>query len=154
MSETKKRILLVDDDEQILNILSSYLSSEGFMVDTARSGEEAISKLRKQFYNLAILDIRLPDMEGTELLTKLRKSEPRMMKIMLTGYPGFENSVESLNKGADAYLVKPVELEALLKVIEEKLDEQDYVLKMDQKKLVEYIESRSRELDQKTDSKP
>ena len=142
-----KRILVVDDDEKVVSTISSYLALKGYSVETARTGQEAITKSQTEFFNLAILDIRLPDMEGTQLLTELRHLEPRTMNIMLTGYPGFENSVESLNKGADAYIVKPVELDVLLKVIEDKLGEQTEALKMDQKKLVEYIKSRSRELD-------
>jgi len=145
-----KRILVVDDDEKVVSTISSYLVLKGYSVDTAKTGQEAITKCQKHFFNLAILDIRLPDMEGTQLLTQLRHLEPRMMNIMLTGYPGFENSVESLNKGADAYIVKPVELEVLLKVIADKLGEQTEALKMDQKKIVEYIKSRGRELDQQT----
>jgi len=143
-----KRILMVDDDEKVISTISNYLVLKGYGVDVAKTGQEAIAKSQSHFFNLAILDIRLPDMEGTQLLTRLRDLEPRMMNIMLTGYPGFENSVESLNKGADAYIVKPVELEGLLKVIEDKLVEQTEALKMGQKKLVEYIKSRSRELDQ------
>ena len=115
---------MVDDDDKVVSTISSYLVLKGYSVGTASTGQEAITKCREHFFNLAILDIRLPDMEGTQLLTQLRHSEPRMMNIMLTGYPGFENSVESLNKGADAYIVKPVELEVLLKVIADKLGEQ------------------------------
>ena len=143
-----KRILVVDDDEKVVSTISNYLILKGYGVEVAKTGQEAMAKCRSHFFNLAILDIRLPDMEGTQLLTQLRGLEPRMMNIMLTGYPGFENSVESLNKGADAYIVKPVELEGLLKVIEDKLVEQTEALKMDQKKIVEYIKSRSREIDQ------
>ncbi len=148
MTEAKKRILVVDDDEKVVKTISSYLSLKGYSVDTAGTGKEAIAKSKEHIYNLAVLDIRLPDMEGTDLLTELRRSEPKMMKIMLTGYPGYESSVESLNKGADAYLVKPVMLEELLKVVETKLKEQEDALAMDQKKLVEYIESRGREISQ------
>lgn len=64
---------------------------------------------------------RLPDMEGTELLTKMHRDTPKMMKIMITWYPPLENAVEAVNKGADAYIIKPVKLEEVLKVIEEKL---------------------------------
>lgn len=147
MSE-KKKILVVDDDQNVLETVSRFLSMNGYSVDTAQTGKEAIAKSRDHFYNLVVLDIRLPDMDGTELLTAMRDTEPKMVKIMFTGYPGYQNAVESLNKGADAYVTKPVELDELLKVIKEKLKEQDQALEMDQKKVVKYIESRDKQLNE------
>jgi DNA-binding NtrC family response regulator len=150
MAQTKKRILVVDDDEAVLKSIRDYLALKGYTVDTAKTGKEAIEKSNKGFFNLAILDIRLPDMEGTELLTKMHDTEPRMIKVMLTGYPSMENSIDSLNRKADAYLVKPVQLEKVLKLIEQKLGEQDKETKMDKEKLVRYIESRDKEFGEKT----
>jgi len=141
-----KTILIVDDDEKVLKTISKYLASKGYAVETATTGREALQKSGSQFFNLAILDIRLPDMEGTRLLTELCETEPKMKKIMLTGYPSMDNAVESLNKRADAYVIKPIEPKKLLTLIEEKLAEQEEELKMDRKKLVTYIESRDKEM--------
>jgi DNA-binding NtrC family response regulator len=96
-----------------------------------------------------ILDIKLPDMEGTELLNKMHKTEPKMVKIMLTGYPSMDNSIKSLNRGAHGYVVKPSQPEELLKLVKEKLEEQDRELKMDKEKLINYMESRDKELEKK-----
>jgi DNA-binding NtrC family response regulator len=148
MAQNKKRILLVDDDEAVLRSIGDYLVLKGYIVDTAKTGKEAIEKSKKGFFNLAILDIRLPDMDGTELLTKMRDTEPKMIKVMLTGYPNSENAIDSVNKGADAYLVKPVQLERVLKLIGQKLEEQDKESKMDRDKLVKYIQSRDKEFGQ------
>jgi DNA-binding NtrC family response regulator len=145
MTEKKKRILVVDDDEAVLRSIKDYLAMKGYEVDTAKTGGEAIEKSKKGFFNLAILDIRLPDMDGTELLTKIHDTEPKMIKIMLTGYPNSGNAIDSVNEGADAYLVKPAQLEKVLKVIEKKLADQDKETKMDEDKLVTYIESRDKE---------
>ncbi|MEM2989084.1 MAG: response regulator, partial [Candidatus Bathyarchaeia archaeon] len=98
------------------------------------------------FYNLALLDIKLPDMEGTDLLVKLHGSEPKMMKIMLTGFPSLENAVKALNLGADAYLMKPINPKELLKVIEEKLREQWEAEVMSEEKVREWIETRLKKL--------
>ena len=76
--------------------------------------KEAIEKSYENDYNLAIIDIKLPDGEGTSLLTTLHEISPKTLKIMLTGYPTLGNSVNSLNGGADAYLIKPVDVEKLL----------------------------------------
>jgi two-component system NtrC family response regulator len=105
-------------------------------------------KSEAHFYNLAILDIRLPDANGTDLLTKMRKNRPEMMKIMLTGYPDQANTMVSLNKGANAYLLKPVELDKLLKVVEKKMKEQEEAQKMDREKVAEFIVSWGREKDE------
>ncbi len=147
MNEQKRRILIVDDDQAILKSLGDYLSLKGYSVETAKTGKEAIEKSKNQFFNLAVLDIKLPDIEGTELLTRMHETEPRMIRIMLTGFPNMTNAVESLNKRADAYVVKPVEPEKLLKLVEQKLGEQQRELKMDKDKLIKYIESRDREFE-------
>jgi DNA-binding NtrC family response regulator len=144
----KKRILVVDDDEAILDSLKGYLVLKGYDVDTAKTAKEAMRKSEAHFYNLAILDIRLPDANGTDLLTKMRKNRPEMMKIMLTGYPDQANTMVSLNKGANAYLLKPVELDKLLKVVEKKMKEQEEAQKMDREKVTEFIVSWGREKDE------
>jgi DNA-binding NtrC family response regulator len=149
MNEHKRRILIVDDDQAILKSLGDYLSMKGYAVETAKTGKEAIERSKSQFFNLAVLDIKLPDIEGTELLNRMHETEPRMIKIMLTGFPSMTNAVESLNKRADAYLIKPVEPGKLLKLVEQKLAEQDGELKMDRNKLIKYMESRDKEFDNK-----
>jgi len=149
MTHNRKRILIVDDDKAVLESIGDYLAMKGYTVDTARTGTEAIEKSKKGFFNLAILDIRLPDMDGTELLTKMHVTEPKMIRVMLSGYPNSQNAIDSVNEGADAYLVKPVPLEKVLKLIEQKLAEQDKETKMDKAKLVSYIESRDKEFDEK-----
>jgi len=143
----KKSILIVDDDKAILKSLKAILQLEGYSVDTAETGSEAIEKSKARFYNLALLDIKLPDMEGTELLTKMQRTIPRMMKIMVTGHANLENAVKALNLGADAYIVKPVNPQKLLKVVEEKLEEQEEAEKMTQEKVTEWIKTHVRKLE-------
>ncbi|MEM3018015.1 MAG: response regulator [Candidatus Bathyarchaeia archaeon] len=142
----KKRILVVDDDPDILSSLKSILEFKGYMVDTAVNGREAIEKSKSEYYNLALLDIKLPDMEGTDLLTKMHRTTPKMMKVMLTGYPSLENAVKSLNLGADAYIMKPVKPEVLLKTIEEKLREQSEIESMSEEKVREWMETRLKKI--------
>jgi DNA-binding NtrC family response regulator len=118
------------------------LQSKGYDVDTAETGKETISKSKAKTYNLAILDIKLPDVEGTELLIDLGKITPSMMKIMVTGYASLDNAVDSINFGADAYLMKPVSPEKLLETVAEKLKEQEEVEKMTEDKVGEWIDGR------------
>ena len=142
----KKSILVVEDDKAILKGLKGILQSEDYGVDTAETGQEALQKFQKKFFNLALLDIKLPDVDGTELLKIMHKNQPEMMKIMVTGYPSLENAVIALNQGADAYIIKPVKPEKLLDLIEDKLDEQSQAERMTEEKVTEWIKTRARKI--------
>jgi DNA-binding NtrC family response regulator len=143
------RILIVDDDENILKTFSTALRDAGYEVNTAENGREAIEKTRATFYNLAIIDIRLPDMEGTELLTALKETTPKMVKIILTGYPTLENAIKATNNGVDAYLIKPVNADELLKLIKKHLDKQKQEKEYSQQRLAQFVETRVKELETK-----
>ena len=147
MTKDKPSILIVEDDTNIRETLSTILQQKGYATDTAKNGQEAIRKSKAKFFNLALLDIKLPDMEGTKLLTTMHKNLPKMMKIMITGYPSLENAVEALNIGADAYIIKPVKPEKLLALIEEKLEKQREAEKMTEERVTEWIETRVRKLE-------
>jgi DNA-binding NtrC family response regulator len=122
---TRKSILVVDDDPNICKVLAANLKAKGYVVKCANAGEKAIEMSKDEHFNLALIDIRLPDMEGTQLLSQLRGTIPKMMKIIITGYPSIDNAVEALNKGADAYIIKPLDMEKVMKVIDEKLKIQE-----------------------------
>ena len=143
------RILIVDDDESIREVLTSILTDEGYVVEAVDTGEKAIKATHEKFYNLALIDIRLPDMEGTKLLTKLKDTVPKMRKIIITGYPTLQNAIEAVNKGADAYIIKPIDMEETLKVIREQLQKQAEEKKYSEQKIVEFIETRVKELEAK-----
>jgi DNA-binding NtrC family response regulator len=148
VTKDKPSILIVEDDANIRGTLSTILTQEGYRVDTAETGKEAIQKSKTTFYNLALLDIKLPDMEGTKLLTTIHITLPKMIKIMITGYPSLENAVEALNLGADAYIIKPAKPEELLTLIKEKLEEQRQREKMTEEKVTEWIKTRARKLEE------
>ena len=137
-----ENILIVDDDAKIREMLSTILTDKGYSVKSVGRGKEAIAESFKQLFNLALIDIYLPDMEGTELLTKLRKSEPEMIKIIITGNATLDNSITAANKGVDGFIVKPFDPKKLIKLIESKLKEQREKMQFDEKKVAEYIESR------------
>jgi DNA-binding response OmpR family regulator len=124
----QKRIIVVDDDEAVLGTIARILELEGYRVETARTGREAIEKSQLGSYHLAIIDIRLPDMDGTELLTAMRDktpTTPRMIKIMLTGYVSAGDRTETVRRNADGYLVKPIEVDDLLRTIKNHLEKQE-----------------------------
>jgi DNA-binding NtrC family response regulator len=141
------RILIVDDDESIRKTISTILEEKGYSVDSAENGKEAIEKTDAGFYNLALIDIRLPDMEGTELLDRMRETTPRMVKIIVTGFPSLRNAIEAVNKSADAYLIKPVRIDELLGTIKEHLAIQEEERRYSEQKVAEFIEARVLELE-------
>jgi DNA-binding NtrC family response regulator len=140
------RILVVDDDENIRNTVKAILEDEGYVVDLAATGKEAIIITEEKAYNLALLDIRLPDMEGVELLKLMKDTVPRTRKIMVTGYPSMQNAVAALNKNADAYLIKPVDIEKLLNTVKEQLLLQENEREFSEQKIAEFIETRVKEI--------
>ena len=119
--EASRTILVVDDDKSILRTFTRILQKNGYRIDTAETGKEAMEKAENNHYDLALVDIRLPDMDGTELLAKIKMQLQNTIKIMITGFPSLESGVKALDEGADAYLVKPVKPEDLLMLIKEKL---------------------------------
>jgi len=142
------RILVIDDDESIRKTLATILEEKGYSVDTAENGKEAIKKSKAKFYDLALIDIRLPDIEGTKLLTVMKEATPKMVKIIITGYPSLQNAIEAVNRGADAYVLKPFNMDSVLNTIKEHLEKQQQAKKYSEEKVTEFIETRVRELEE------
>jgi len=141
----KTRILVIDDDEGIRRVITTALKDESYIADTASNGKEAIEKSKTIAYNLAIIDIHLPDMEGTQLLSELKETTPRMRKIIVTGFPEVQNAIMAVKKGADDYITKPVRIEVLINSIKEQLRKQQEEKIYSEEKVAEYIETRMRE---------
>ena len=142
----RKSILIVDDDPGILNSFKEILEPEGYNVDTAQTGSEALEKCKARLYNIAVIDINLPDTDGTEqLLPKIHGMLPKARKIILTGYPTLENAIESVNQQADAYIIKPVNPEEFLKVIAENINKQTEADSISEDRVIGWIESRYEE---------
>jgi DNA-binding NtrC family response regulator len=148
----RARILVVDDDEGIRKTLTAILEDEGYTVDTAESGKEAILKSNAGFYNVALIDVRLLDMQGTELLTRIKDTVPRMRKIIITGYPTIHNAIDAVNRNADAYMLKPFDIGKLLFVIKDQLRKQKEEMDFSQNRIADFIEARVKELNAETDS--
>jgi DNA-binding NtrC family response regulator len=122
--DERLRILVIDDDQSVRTTTAAILENEGYRVDTAENGKQAVKKSNADLYRVALIDFRLPDMEGTELLTALKETTPKMVKIMVTGYPTVQNAIECVNKHADAYFVKPVDYDNLLNTIRNLIQKQ------------------------------
>ena len=111
------KILIVDDDEGIIRTFQRILKKKGYQTDTAQTGQEAIRKAKGKTYDLALIDICLPDMTGMDLLDKLADLDSKMVKIIITGFPIM--APEESSK-AVACLTKPVKPQELISIIERK----------------------------------
>ena len=147
------RILVIDDDVAVRESHEAMLKANGYEVDVAENGKEAIDKSNANFYNLALVDLRLPDMDGIELLTSMREAVPKTVKIIITGYPSQENAIEAVNRGADGYMVKPYTMEELLRKIKEQLQKQKEAKKYSEEKVKEFIETRAEEYESRASAK-
>ena len=117
----QKSILIIDDDKFILNVFSRILRKQGYEVDTVETGKEALEKLGSKDYDLALVDVKLPDVDGTDLISKISKINHDIIKIVITGFPSLEDATKVMDEGAIAYLVKPVKSEELVNLINEKI---------------------------------
>ena len=113
------KILLVDDEAAFVNIIAKRLSKRNFDVTCALSGTEAIQVLRKEDFDMCLLDLKMEDMNGIEVLKIFKKMVPGMPVVMLTGHGSIESAREGLDCGAFDYLSKPYDLEDLIKKIHE-----------------------------------
>jgi DNA-binding response OmpR family regulator len=120
MNWKKNRILVVDDDADILRVFKSILEKEGYIVKTAETGKDALKKIKKSKFSAYLVDVKLPDMEGTELLLKIPKNS-KAIKIIVTGFSTDEAGKKAADYGADDFLVKPVKAEELISTIRERL---------------------------------
>ena len=109
-----KRILIIDDDKSILRFFTLILQRKGYSTDTAETGKEALEKISRQSYDVVLIDVILPDMNGLDLL---KRFPPNTKKIVMTGAVSDENQKRAQTEGADAYLLKPVKPEELLQII-------------------------------------
>jgi signal transduction histidine kinase len=121
-------ILIVDDDENICRSLRLIFKKKGYEVETAGTGREALEKAQERFFNLTLLDIRLPDTAGIELLAPLKELHPDMAVILVTGYASLETAVQALNEGALAYITKPLNMDEVLATVREVFEKQRLVI--------------------------
>ena len=109
-----KRLLLVDDEVGYLEVLAKRLTHRGFKVTTASSGAEAIRTLRKWEFDLAVVDLKMEDMDGIEVLKVLKKMDPALQVIILTGHGSERAARDGIAHGAFDYLIKPIGLDPLI----------------------------------------
>jgi len=147
MEKQKKRILVIDNDAVILRSFKQILQHEGYSVETAENGKDAIEKSFAGHYNLALVDVRLPDFDGTKLLTQLRQTTPKMRAIIVTGFPDITNAISAIKGAADDYVTKPANPDELLRVVRKHLQKQEEEREYSETKVAEYIQNRVKQLE-------
>ncbi|MFH1242424.1 MAG: response regulator [Pseudomonadota bacterium] len=115
--EKRIRLLLIDDEEGFVTVLSNRLTKRGIDIRIAFSGSKAIQTLRRQDFDVAVLDLKMEDMDGIEVLKIFKKMVPEMPVIMLTGHGSEQAAREGIEYGAFDYLTKPCDIEELVEKI-------------------------------------
>lgn len=138
------KILIVDDEVNLLQALSDVLKKKGYSVATAQNGLEALEKLKERYFNIAIVDYKMPKMGGMELLKVMRERYPQTAVVILTGYGTIKSAVDAMNKGAYNYLIKPFSPDEIILIAnkimeEENLREENRFLRQELEKKGEII---------------
>ena len=117
MDFDKKKVLLIDDERDFLDALSERMRNRGLNVATAASATEAIRKAEKETYDVLVLDLHMPEMDGLETLKILKGNNPDIHVILLTGYAAAEKAIPAMLSGAEEILEKPSDVEVLVRKI-------------------------------------
>lgn len=121
----RARILAVDDEENFLRLLTHTLLKEGYEITTVANGQEALQAFEQGPFDVALLDIKMPLMDGVAIMRRIRAFHPKTKVIMITAYPSNETRTVCLDEGAYSYLVKPVEIDYLKQTIRMALSQLD-----------------------------
>jgi len=119
----KARIMVIDDEESMCKFMQIMLKKEGYDVSSAQSGKEALGELRSSHYDLVIADLMMPEMNGLELLSKVRSIDPELNFIVMTAYASVDTAIEALKKGAFDYIAKPFKVDELKITIKKSLEQ-------------------------------
>src|SRR5215467_9226563 len=124
LHEESPRVLVVDDEKVIREILSDFLTMEGYVVRTVEDGEAALRELLRRSYNLVISDLKMPNMGGLELLEKIAEENINVLTVIMTGFGTVETAIEAMKKGAYDYILKPFKVEEVVHIVQRGLDRQ------------------------------
>ena len=145
MAKKKAQVLIIDDDSGMRSTLSDILEDTGYKVTGYGSGKQALDWVKKKPFDVVVVDIKLPDMDGMELLEQIKLINPESAVIMMTGYASVETAIEAMKEGAYAYLIKPFNMNELKAVIKKALRE--IRLSLENKKLIDRLQRSNRDLE-------
>jgi formate/nitrite transporter len=123
------KILVIDDEEIVGESLRKTFKGEGYEIDTAYSGEEGLQKARRESFDLMIVDLKMPDISGLDVIKKIKEEQPETMMVMITGYSSVDSATEALKTGAFDYIPKPFTPEEISTVVEKALETKERLAK-------------------------
>ena len=135
----KSKVLLVDDEEEFIATLGQRLEARNLKVSTSTSGAEAIDLVDKQDFDVIVLDLAMPGMDGLETLKRIKEQHPDTEIIMLTGHGTIESGIEAMKAGAEDFMEKPVDINILMTKISEARQKRVLVLQEKSKAEIENI---------------
>lgn len=153
LAKEKDAVLIVDDCEELAQTLRTILETEGYLVDLAFDGTSALEKGITHPFDAVILDLKLPDIDGTQLIQRFLQTNPYAIILMMTGFPDQRNTMDALNFGAHGYITKPVEADYVLEILRDKLQKQKETRILTQEKMGEFIRLRLEKMRKMTDEK-
>lgn len=121
----KPSILVVDDELLIRDLLYDFFTGQGWNISVAENGERALEVLGEKSVDLILSDIKMPEMDGLTLASRVRQSHPGLPVVLMTGYPSVETAVTALRSRVEDYVIKPFNINQLYKLIEKKLAEKE-----------------------------
>src|SRR6185369_2407808 len=121
-TRTKGRILIVDDELVVRDSLGKWFSSEGYQARPVGGGREALEAIQEGDWEIALIDIKMPGMDGMELQGRLKEADPDLTVIVMTGYASVETAVQALKRGAYDYITKPVDPDELSHLVQNALE--------------------------------
>ncbi len=137
-TDDEAKILIVDDDEKACKTLTRILGKMGYEVNYVGTGKAALKKVQETIYNIILLDIKLPDYEGIELISLMKKNRPTTIIMMVTAFASLETAIEAMNRGASAYITKPFNMEEVLQKIKDAVEKQH--LEIDRNRLYKQLQ--------------
>ncbi len=146
--EGKANILIVDDDPNLRKTLSDILRAKGYEAFAAKDGGEGLAMIKDHIFDIVLIDLKLPDMSGLEVLVKVKADHPHMEAIILTGNATLDSAIEATNKGVFSYLQKPYEIDQLMLQVRHAIEKQqaEEKIRRHQEHLEELVRGRTREL--------
>src|SRR4030042_1353540 len=123
----KAKILIAEDEKAQRELLEGFLKKEGFSVEAAANGRQAIEKIERDFFDIAFLDYKMPELDDLQTLREIRKRLPDLPVVMMTAYGTVETAVASMKEGALDYLTKPIDLEELLIILQKVIERSNLI---------------------------
>jgi formate/nitrite transporter len=123
------RILIIDDEEIVGESLRKTFAGEGYEIDTARSGQEGLQKAKRESFDLIMVDLKMPDISGLDVIKKIKEEQPDTMMVMITGYSTVDSATEALKTGAFDYIAKPFTPEEISSVVQKALEAKETLAK-------------------------